>query len=150
MKNWIINILMRVIKFKFILTGTPVIIQNSKGRILLGKRNKNTLFYPNTWGLPGGITNYGEKSIETAKREVKEELGIQIKITKRSKEIYEFLPKKECPIQSIEIVYYGKIIKGIPFPKNETQEVQWFNPSEIKEMKLAYDHKEILKKEGLI
>jgi 8-oxo-dGTP pyrophosphatase MutT (NUDIX family) len=31
-----------------------------------------------------------------------------------------------------------------------TSEVKWFKPSEIKKMKLAYTHKEILKKEGLL
>ena len=33
-----------------------------------------------------------------------------------------------------------------PKPKDETQEVKWFKPQELKKMKLAYTHNEILKK----
>jgi hypothetical protein len=50
----------------------------------------------------------------------------------------------------VDIPFYGKIIKGIPKAKDETKEIKWFKLSEIKNMKLAYSHKEILKGEGLI
>lgn len=135
---------------KPVIVGVPVIIQNSKKEILLGKRKKSISFYPNTWGLPGGLTIQGEKIKNAAIREVKEEMGIDIKIIKQSKNIYEVLPTKESPVHTINIPFYAKIIKGIPSPKDETQKVKWFKPSEIKQMNLAYTHKDILKKEGLI
>lgn len=79
-------------------------------------------------------------------------MGIDIKITKQSKNFYETLPNKKSPIHSLNIAFYAKITKDSPKPKpkDETQEIKWFKPSEIKKMKLAYNHKEILKKEGLI
>ena len=43
--------------------------------VLLGKR-KNC-YGDGTWGLPGGHLEYGESVIECAKRELKEELGIE-------------------------------------------------------------------------
>lgn len=43
--------------------------------ILLGKR-KNC-YGEGTWGLPGGHLEYGESLVECAKRELKEELGIE-------------------------------------------------------------------------
>jgi 8-oxo-dGTP diphosphatase len=44
--------------------------------ILLGRR-KNC-YGEGTWALPGGHLEYGEKLIEAAQREMKEELGIEV------------------------------------------------------------------------
>lgn len=150
MKSNLINLLAKWLKHKYAITGVPVIIKNSKGEILLGKRTKEMIFYPNLWGLPGGIIEYGEKIEDAAKRETEEEMGVKIKIIKKSKNIYEDFPKKECRFHLINIPIYAKIINGTPKPKDETSEVRWFKPSELKKMKLAYNHKKILQREGVI
>lgn len=106
--------------------------------------------YPSSWGLPGGMPEYKEKLSDTAKREVKEELGVDVKIVKVSNTLYPNYPSKKSKIHSVDVIYYAKIIKGIPKPLDETEEVKWFKPSEIKNMRLAYNHNEILRKEGLI
>ena len=146
----ILKMLIKFVKKKYVLAGSPVIIQNSKGEILLGKRAKDHVFYPSSWGLPGGIIEYSESVVDAVKREAKEELGVKIKIIKRAKNIYEHFPNKDCSIHTIDIPYYAKIVKGKPKPKDETSLVKWFNPHEIKNMKLAYSYKEILRGEGLI
>jgi len=146
----ILRIASNFIKNKFAYAGVPVIIQNSKGEILLGKRSNNHISYPGFWGLPGGMIDYGESLETTAKREVWEELGVKVKITKRSKNVYENLPNKYIKSHAIDIPFYAKIIKGIPKPKDETSKVGWFKSSEIKKMKLAYSHLNLLKGEGLI
>ena len=48
------------------------IIQNSKGEILFLHRKTSER---NQWEIPGGKIDEGEKSIDTAKREVEEEIG---------------------------------------------------------------------------
>lgn len=55
------------------ITACGIIIENDKGEILLQKRRDN-----GNWGLPGGAMELGEKYIETLKREVLEEAGIEI------------------------------------------------------------------------
>jgi len=133
---------------KTILTGVPAIIKNSRGEILLGKRKSSMLYYPNTWGLPGGLIEFGETIEQAIRRELKEELGTDSKITKYGKPFMQ-LPVKECPIQSLNVVVYCKL-SGMPKPKDETSEIKWFKPPEIKKMKLAYSHKKILKEEKII
>jgi mutator protein MutT len=146
----IFGILFKIMTQKSIYFGVPVIIQNSKGEILLGLRSKTMLTYPSTWGLPGGMVDYGERVEETAKREVKEELGVDVKIIKKSSNFYQHTPTKDFKFHTVDVPHYAKIINGTPEPKDETQEIKWFKPSEIKKMNLAYAHKEILKGEGLI
>lgn len=133
---------------KRVTPGVPAIIINPKGEILLGKRERNMPLYPDYWGLPGGLIEYGETIEEAIKRELKEELDVDSKLIKYGKP-YLSLPSKKYRIQDISIVVYCKI-KGPPKPKDETSEIRWFKPKEIRKMDLAYDHKKILKQEGLI
>jgi 8-oxo-dGTP diphosphatase len=150
MKNFLSNIFFKLIRQKYVYVGVPVIIQNSKGEILLGKRSNKVLSFPSMWGLPRGMADYGEKVEETARREAKEELGVDVQIIKRTNNIYQNIPTKECKFHSVDMPHYAKIINGIPKSKDETSEVRWFKPSEIDKINMAYAHKEILKREGLI
>ncbi len=56
-----------------ILPGSVVLIFNEQGQLLLQHR------YDGSWGLPGGLMEMGESLEETAQREVKEEVGLEIK-----------------------------------------------------------------------
>ncbi len=72
-KNYIKEMRKNVGHEPLMVTGCGVIIENDKGEILLQKRRDN-----GCWALLGGGMEIGEKFIETAKREVYEEAGIEI------------------------------------------------------------------------
>jgi len=57
--------------------GCGVLIRNDDGKILLVKPS-----YKNHWTLPGGTVDENESPLNTAIREVKEELSISIKVKK--------------------------------------------------------------------
>ncbi|ADU28886.1 NUDIX hydrolase [Evansella cellulosilytica] len=57
-----------------IFVGAVVIITDSEGRILLQERQ----YPPHSWGLPGGLMELGESTEETARREVYEEMNIEL------------------------------------------------------------------------
>jgi len=152
----ILNFLLKIFGLRFVTVGAAAIITNSRGEILLGKRSKNHPFYPGLWCLPGGIIEFGETLEQAIKREVKEEIGVKIKIIKNSKKVYEYLPikgkysKKKFKMHGYTLAIKCKMISGKPKPLDETSEVKWFKPSEIKKMKLAYNHNKILVEEGLV
>ena len=58
-----------------------VLIQD--GKVLLGKRSATRPFYPGIWDLPGGHVEANETLEQALKRELNEELGIEIILPKQ-------------------------------------------------------------------
>lgn len=59
---------------KFVKVGIGVLVMNEKGEILLGKRKGE--LGKNTFSLAGGHLEFGESFEECARRELKEETGL--------------------------------------------------------------------------
>ena len=72
-KNYIREMRKAVGHAPLMVISCGVIIENDKGEILLQKRRDN-----GCWALPGGSMEIGEKFVEVAKREVYEEVGLEI------------------------------------------------------------------------
>ena len=60
--------------------GCGAAILDDRGRLLLIQRLKEP--EAGAWGLPGGKIDFGERSEDTARREIEEELGIVIELTR--------------------------------------------------------------------
>ena len=58
--------------------GTGIILIANDGRILLQYRNKDNKWNQDSWGEFGGQIEEGETPEEAVKRELKEELGIEL------------------------------------------------------------------------
>ncbi|RPJ38674.1 MAG: NUDIX domain-containing protein [Chloroflexi bacterium] len=56
-----------------VMVGAGVLVTDPHGRLLLGLRSDN-----HQWGIPGGSTELGETTEETARREALEESGLEI------------------------------------------------------------------------
>lgn len=59
--------------------AADVVLVGPDGRILLGRRAIEP--YAGCWELPGGLQDLGEHPAATARREVREELGIDVRLT---------------------------------------------------------------------
>jgi nucleoside triphosphatase len=64
-------------KWKVRVTVSAVIF-NKNGKVLLCKMPKDRGAYPGQWAIPGGGIKQGEKMVEALKREVREEVGLEI------------------------------------------------------------------------
>lgn len=111
--------------------GTDVWIVNSKNEILIQKRSPQKRKEPNVWAMTGGSVIKGENSLQTIKREVKEELGINldmqnIKLVKKYKTGTVWL--------DTYIVRQDIDLKDITMQKEEVCEVKWATFEEVEEL----------------
>lgn len=106
-----------------------VFVFNSKGEVLLQKRSMNKDKYPGYWGDMAGHINTGDGYEDTAKRELKEELGIEAPLEFMMK-----FRKRADNDQEINTVF--KCVHEGPFKHNpeEIDEIRFFSAKEIEDM----------------
>lgn len=98
-------------------------------KILLVKHKKDNETY---WVLPGGKVEKGETLKETARREIKEELNLNIRVG-RLIYLSEVIDEKK-KIHIIDFFFSGKIIKGKPMLKSKDPVVCDFKFVEIEKL----------------
>jgi 8-oxo-dGTP diphosphatase len=110
----------------YIGVGGGVLIANGKKEILLMKRGKNAKNEAGFWAKPGGSIEYGEKAAASMKREVKEELDVEIEITGLLPHTDHFVKKEKQHWIAINMV--GRIKKGTPkiMEPHKCVELKWF------------------------
>lgn len=102
---------------------TAIIIKNNK--LLLGKRNVEP--GKNKWDVPGGFLNDGEHPEAGLKREMKEELGVDIKIKKFIGFFMDSYMDGTDLYNTLCIHYLVNIIGKEPKPLEEVSELKWFS-----------------------
>lgn len=80
------------------------VIKNSLGQILLIHRNTASR---TQWEIPGGKVEVGEKDMDAAVRELLEELGVEIEISKRLG-----MAKFKEGKRALEYVWYGAQVRA--------------------------------------
>ena len=119
--------------------GAGIIIQNSSGEVLLMLRDDDpSIRYPNYWYVLGGRAKEGEVPEETIKREMMEELELELKNISLFKK-YDFSEETQW-------IFYTRLDLN---PENinlhEGQKIKYFSWEEIKNMKLGFHDNSILK-----
>jgi mutator protein MutT len=67
----------------YIGVAVGIFIINNERKVFLTKRSQKTTNERGTWEIPGGKVHFGETLQDAAKREAKEEYGIEIKLLKQ-------------------------------------------------------------------
>lgn len=87
---------------KFML-GVSGVVVNEHGQILL---LRHRFWRPGTWGLPSGYANTQEHLEDTLRREVREETGYEVEVTRFLRMVSGFRLR-------LEVSYLGKITGGV-------------------------------------
>lgn len=92
--------------------GVAVMVVDSQYRLLLGRRGKD----PNRgkWVIPGGGVEFGETLIEAAKREIKEETGLEISVLPHPPIVVEVIHDDE---HRVILFLRGKVVDPLVTPR---------------------------------
>jgi len=100
--------------------GVNAVIVDGAGRVLLALRDR-----PPIWNLPGGGVEPGEAPWETAVREVREEVGVEVSV-RRLTGVYHRPPDGD-PV----LVFACDLVAGTPATSPEAVRVAWFAPDAL-------------------
>ncbi len=127
---------------KIIIASGPVIVENNK--VLLNKHGED-----NFWKFCGGTVEDSEFNVrEAARREVKEEMGLDIEIL--SPEPYFFYTEKESEGNKISVILVHFLAKRTNeiSPSQDIRNWRWIAINDLDQENLAPNIKPVLKHFG--
>ena len=109
--------------------GVGVIVRNATGQILLEKRSDNGL-----WGPPGGRIEPGESVAEAAVREVREETGFTVEVTRLvgvysepADRIVTYLDNGDVR-HLVDVMVEATILSGTLTCSHESEDLAFYSP----------------------
>ncbi len=113
-----------------------VIIEFDNGIVLIERSNP-----PFGWAIPGGFVDYGESLEESARREAKEETGLDLE---ELQQFHTYSQAHRDPrFHAISTVYIAKG-KGTPKASTDAADLKVFNKNNLPKI-IAFDHRKIIK-----
>ncbi len=123
--------------------GAGIILIANDGRILLQYRDKDNRWNQDSWSEFGGQIEEGETPEEAVKRELKEELGIELTGLKLFKK-YELQRKKGIYEQFVFTASLNYPLESLKKQQKEGKDLALFTYEQTKGLKMADYTKEIL------
>ena len=131
MRRWTV----RLSHPRFAVTAGAV-ITDARGRVLLLKHR----FRPGTgWGMPGGFMEAGEQPEEALRRELREEVGLEIE------KLELFTTRAFHRPRQVEIVFTARALGDPDQLSFEVQKTAWFSPGELPE-ELPKDQAQLIRR----
>lgn len=117
-----------------------VVLVTENGRVLMVKRAVDP--QGGKWALPAGYIDYGEDPREAARREVAEETGLEVAIT-RLIDVLGPDARGESPA-SIVILFEGERIGGTLQAHDDAERAVFFSPDEVPFEDIAFESTRLL------
>lgn len=122
------------------LTADIFIFDDNLNFILIKRRNDP---FKNCWALPGGFVEYGESVENAAIREAKEETSIDVELIDLVNVYSE--PDRDPRGHTITVAYTAKGNFNDGKAEDDACDIAIFSAKKLDEIKIAFDHKKIIK-----
>jgi 8-oxo-dGTP pyrophosphatase MutT (NUDIX family) len=120
------------------IVSTSAVISDGTGRVMLSKRSLEKWIDPGKWETPGGHLEHGELPLDGLRRELLEELGMEI----ADSQLQGVYVHYEAPLPTVIIVYAVRLQGDICLNPEEISEVRWFDEGEITSLEFAVNCRE--------
>ena len=120
-----------------------IFVVNNKKQVLLQKRSENKRYYPGKYALCGGLVISKESCNDAAIRELKEEIGIDVKDSDLN------ILEENLDLTRIYYVLCNKKEDEFKIQKEELSLVKWVDIDDVINMVENNDDKVVIKKERL-
>ena len=117
-----------------------VVIFDDAGRCLLLKRSRCSKGNPGKWDLPGGKVNSGEDFDRALIREVIEETGLRISLTRVIGGTQRELDERAIAYLIME----ARLVSGSPRLSGEHEDFTWIEPAELHQIDLVEQFKDFI------
>lgn len=128
----------KLLKSRPVLGVSVCLIKN--GRVLLTQRAKRP--FQNTWSLPGGRVEFGERLKEAALRELREETGLGAKL----QGIIDWTEIIEAERHFVIAVFLAEWTSGEATAGSDALAARWFELTDLATLKLTPSLGDILRK----
>ncbi len=121
-----------------------VVVRN--GSVLLARRGKPPS--QGKWSVPGGAVDVGESLEDAARREIREECGIEVDLTD-TVEVIQRITRDEAQrvrFHYVIVDYVARWVAGEPRPSEEASEVRWFRPEEFDGLDMTAGTAEVIRR----
>ena len=108
--------------------GAMCVIERNDGRVLLIRH-----LYRKRWGIPGGLLQRGETAADAARREVLEEVGLDVDLIGEPMVNVDARPRRVDIVFRARPVDDGTADDALPCSV-EVIEVRWFDPTDLPEL----------------
>jgi 8-oxo-dGTP diphosphatase len=102
---------------------------DERGRILLARRAADV--FDGAWDLPGGFVEEDEHPLDTVRRELREETGLEVEPLDFLGVWMDRYSEDESGPSTLNLYWRARVVGGEPQAADDVSELRWFAPHEL-------------------